>query len=67
MSASESLPRLYALGAKAALALPQAEQDAIWKEYAEFWGGPVTAGMRAMELQAEYQADFLEERDGTYR
>lgn len=67
MSASESLPRLYALGAKAVLAMPQAEQEAIWKEYAEFWGGPLTAGMRVSDLQAEFQADWIEERDGTYR
>lgn len=67
MSSADSLPRLYALGAKAVLAMPQAEQEAIWREYAEFWGGPVTANMRAADLQAEYQTDWLEEREGTYR
>lgn len=65
MSSADSLPRLYALGAKAVLAMPQAEQEAIWNEYRKFWLEEKT--LTKDHLQAEYQADWLEDREGTYR
>jgi hypothetical protein len=53
--------------------MPQKELEALWQEYREFWADaildtPQSAANQVNNiLQKEYQADWLEDREGTYR
>jgi hypothetical protein len=53
--------------------MPQKELEALWREYREFWvdaipDAPQSATNQVNNaLQEEYQADWLEDREGTYR
>lgn len=68
-------PRLYSLTLPQLRALPQAEQDEIWREYREFWhpeGPPMSRGhddtfFDDPKLQREYQKDFTEDQNGDFR
>ena len=67
-----SLPRIYSTTLVQRMAMPQAELEALWREYREFWYPAVHAGIESTPvfdnaLDAEYQADWLEDREGDFR
>ena len=63
-------PRIYSITLIQRLAMPPAELAALWAEYREYWRGfedTIKASPIDDALQAEYQADYLEDKEGTYR
>lgn len=63
--ANEKLPRLYLLSRAEILTMPISELAEVQREYREFWRG--AEGHSNRTQNSDYQADWLEDRDGTYR
>lgn len=66
----DTWPRIYSTTMAQRLDMPQAELEALWQEYREYWRGhSSTQWLQTPEyvLDREYSADWLEDKDSTYR
>jgi hypothetical protein len=59
------LPRLYTLGAAAVRAMPQAEREAIYAEYREFWRGHECITRRKSDEEVDRKLARLNQDDWT--
>lgn len=66
-----SWPKIYSTTIGERLKMPPAELEALWQEYREYWYGDIhyhqNTDREAAALQHEYQADWLEDREGRHR
>lgn len=67
--ANNDWPRIYSTTMAQRLDMPQADLEALWQEYREFWRGYIDYDHHGLDkaLDAEYQKDWLEDKDSTYR
>lgn len=64
----DSWPRIYSTTMAQRLTMSQAELEALWREYREYWRDSIIPTSRPIEvLDREYSADWLEDKDSTYR